>query len=80
MGLLAAVIEAHGIATTCIALLRSVAEQVRPPRALAVPFPFGSPLGKPNDRAGQLAVLRQALRLLEVPPPPPVLRDYAPLP
>ena len=78
VALLAAVIEAHGISTTCLALLREVAEQVRPPRALAVPFPFGAPLGAPNDLPGQTSVLRQALRLLEEPGPPPVLRDYRP--
>lgn len=76
MGLIAGVLEQHGIATVCIALVRSIAEAVRPPRALAVPFPFGAPLGRANDEAGQIAVMSAALRLLEDAGPPPVLRDY----
>lgn len=76
MGLIAGALEQHGIATVCIALVRSVAEKVRPPRALAVPFRFGAPLGEANDEAGQLAVIRAALRLLEEAGPPAVLRDY----
>ncbi len=76
MGLIAGVLEQHGIATVCIALVRSVAEKVRPPRALAVPFRFGAPLGEAGDEAGQLAVMRAALRLLDETGPPAVLRDY----
>lgn len=76
MGLIAGVLEQRSIATVCIALVRSVAEKVRPPRALAVPFRFGAPLGEANDEAGQLAVMRAALRLLDETGPPPVLRDY----
>ena len=77
MGLIAGVLEQQGIATVCIALVRSVAERVRPPRVLAVPFRFGAPLGEAHDEAGQLSVMRAALRLLEEPGPPPLLRDYA---
>ena len=76
VGLLAGVMERLGIATVCIALVRPVAEKVRPPRALAVPFRFGAPLGEAGDVTGQLAVMRAALSLLEEPGPPPVLRDY----
>jgi len=76
VGLIAGVLEQHGIATVCIALVRSIAERVRPPRALAVPFRFGAPLGEANDEAGQIAVMCTALRLLREPGPPPVLRDY----
>ena len=76
MGLIAGVLEQRGIATVCVALVRSVAEKVRPPRALTVPFRFGAPLGEANDEAGQLAVMRTALRLLDEVGPPPVLRDY----
>lgn len=77
VGLLAGVLERHGLATVCIALVRSIAEKVRPPRALAVPFRFGAPLGEANDAAGQLAVMRAALSLLSEPGPPPVLRDWS---
>ena len=76
MGLIAGRIEQRGIPTACIALVRAVAEKVRPPRALAVPFRFGAPLGEGGDEEGQLAVMRAALRLLDDAGPPPVLRDY----
>lgn len=78
VGLLAGVMERTGIVTVCIALVRSVAEKVRPPRALAVPFRFGAPLGEANDVTGQLAVIRAALSMVGEPGPPPVLRDYRP--
>ena len=78
VGLLAGVLERHGIATVCIALVRSIAEKVRPPRALAVPFRFGAPLGEANDATGQLDVMRAALSMLGESGPPAVLRDYRP--
>ena len=80
VGLLAGVLERHGIATVCIALVRSIAEKVRPPRALVVPYRFGAPLGEPNDAMGQLVVMRAALSMLNESGPPPVLRDYNPDP
>lgn len=70
--------ERHGIPTITIALVRDVAERVRPPRALAVPFPFGHPLGGPHDFARQRSVLETALALLDRPGPGPVLEDYQP--
>ena len=79
VGLVAAELEQQGIATVTIALLREVAERVRPPRTLFVPFPHGYPLDTPDDPARQHAVLEGALRLLEEPSlTPPVLVDYAP--
>ena len=71
--LLAAVIESAGIATVAIVLLREIAEAVRPPRALSVPFPLGYPLGKPNDPELQRAVMMQAFALLGSEGPPPVI-------
>jgi hypothetical protein len=76
--LLAAEIERRGIATVCIVLLREVAEKVRPPRALAVPFPHGYPLGKPHDAELQRDVIRAALALLEREGPPPLIVDFQP--
>ncbi len=74
MGLVAAELERQGIATVAIQLLRDVAERVRPPRALCVPFPHGYPLGVPGDAVGQRRVIESALRLLEDPSlVPPVL-------
>jgi hypothetical protein len=79
VGLLAAELERQGIATVTIQLLRSVAEKVRPPRALAVPFRHGFPLDKPNDAERQHAVIEAALRMLEDPNlQPPVIVDFEP--
>jgi hypothetical protein len=74
--LIAAEIERHGIATACIVLLREVAEKVRPPRALAVPFPHGYPLGAPNDPHKQREIMLSALRLLAHEGPPPLIADF----
>ncbi|MFI5395771.1 MAG: hypothetical protein ACHQ9S_09585 [Candidatus Binatia bacterium] len=77
MCLVAAEIERQGIATVVIQLLREVAERVRPPRAVFVPFRHGHPLGEPNDPALQHAVIAAALRLLEDQSlSPPALADY----
>jgi hypothetical protein len=77
VSLVAAELERRGIATVAISLLRSVAERVRPPRALFVPFPHGYPLGRPNDPAGQLDVIEAALSLLEDDSlGPPALVDF----
>ena len=77
VGLVAAELERRGIATVAINLLRTVAERVRPPRALSVPFRHGYPLGRPHDPDIQHAVLDAALRLLEDENAgPPTLTDF----
>ena len=79
MGLVAAELERQGISTVAIQLLRNVAEKVRPPRALVVPFHHGYPLGKPDDAEQQQAVIAAALRMLEDPNlQPPAIVDYEP--
>ena len=79
MGLVAAELERQGISTVVIQLLRKVAEQVRAPRALAVPFRHGYPLGIPDDAECQQAVIAAALRMLEDPNlAPPAIIDYEP--
>jgi len=65
VGLIAAEIERASIPTVCLMLLRDVAEKVRPPRSLVVPFAHGFTLGSPHDAAGQKTIMRQALQLLE---------------
>ena len=76
MGLVAAEIERRGIATVALQLLREIAERVRPPRALWVPFPHGFPLGEPGNPDLQHRVIDDALRLLEDPSlEPPVLKE-----
>ena len=70
--------ETRGISTVVIQLLREVAEKVRPPRALFVPFKHGFPLGEPNNPELQRQVITRALDLLHRPGPPPLLVDFVP--
>jgi len=79
VGLVAAEIERRGISTVAIQLLRRVAEKVRPPRALWVPFRHGYPLDTPDDPPRQTAVLEAALRVLEDQSlAPPLIVDFSP--
>jgi len=56
-----------------------VAEKVRPPRALFVPYAHGYPLAVPDDPQRQHRVIEAALRLLEDSSlEPPALVDYQP--
>jgi len=73
--LVAAEIERQGIPTVAIQLLREVAERVRPPRALFVPFRHGYPLDAPDDAERQHAVLEAALKMFEEEASGPVLRE-----
>ena len=65
VSLVAAELERHGVSTVAIQLLRRVAEKVRPPRALCVPFRHGYPLDTPNDPPRQTAVIEAALKMLQ---------------
>jgi hypothetical protein len=67
--------EEAGLPTTAIALVREHAEKVKPPRALFVPFPYGFPLGKPDDPEFQHRVIGAALDLLRY-EEGPVLDDF----
>jgi hypothetical protein len=64
VGLIQAEIERRGITTASVTLLPEVTRAVRPPRALAVPFALGYPLGAPDDSRLQLEILRELLALL----------------
>lgn len=78
VSLVAAELERQGIASVAIQLLRVVAEKVRPPRGLLVPFRHGYPLDQPGHPERQLAVIEAALALLEAPTlAPPVLVEYS---
>ena len=61
--MIARVFEEVGLSTISIALVKEHAARVKPPRALAVPFPYGSALGKANDPAFQHKVIAAALDL-----------------
>lgn len=70
-------IEARGVATVVIGLVRPHLETIRPPRALFVPFELGRPLGAPEDVAFQTHVLAAALALLDRADGPVILEDVA---
>lgn len=74
-GFIAHVLEAEGLATTAISLVRGQTERLQPPRALFCEFPLGRPLGRPGDPAFQRRVLEAAFSLLER-PAGPVLEDF----
>lgn len=75
MGGLGHHLETAGIATTQISIVRMHTEQIRPPRALWVPFEMGRPFGPPDDAAFQTRVLTAALALLEA-DSGPILHDF----
>jgi D-proline reductase (dithiol) PrdB len=68
VGLIQSVIEKSGIATVSVTMLPEISRRVAPPRVLAVDYPFGYPLGAPNDRAVQTSIILAALRLLNEDP------------
>jgi hypothetical protein len=61
--LVQAELERRGIVTASITMLPEITERMRPPRALAVPYPLGYPLGAPADVTLQHRVLRAVLAL-----------------
>lgn len=58
-------IEQQGINTVVIGLVKLHLEKIQPPRALAVSFELGRPLGAPENSEFQLEVLTTALQLIE---------------
>jgi hypothetical protein len=64
VGLIARALEEQGIATVCVVMNRDITENVKPPRALFVRFPYGAPLGPAGDAVTQMAVIRAALDVL----------------
>ena len=77
VGLAQEAIEQRGIPTTSVTLLEDITRKVRPPRALAVPYPLGFPLGEPGNAPLQASILRAALRLLDR-KDVPVLEKFTP--
>jgi hypothetical protein len=64
VGLIARALEEQEITTVCVVMNRDITENVKPPRALFVRFPYGAPLGPANDAVTQMGVIREALALL----------------
>jgi hypothetical protein len=75
VGTLGHFLEAEGIPTTQISLIREHTETITPPRALWVPFELGRPLGRPLDTVLQRRVLLAAFDLFKA-PRGPVLADF----
>ena len=57
-------IEAAGIPTVTTMMYKQVADAISPPRTAYVRFPFGQPLGEPNNADQQRVVVEDALHLL----------------
>ena len=70
MGLLARLIEACGVTTVGLALVRDVAFEAHAPRLLYLRWPFGHALGEPGNVAQQRTVLRDMLSMARVAPHP----------
>ena len=58
--------------------MKSRSLMLKLPRVLVTRFARGMTVGEPNDAAGQLAVLRAALRLLAAPSPEAGWGEYRP--
>lgn len=58
-----------------ITIERKFTEEVRPPRAVHLKWPYGHPLGEPGAVKQQRAVLAKAFDLLETASAPPALVD-----
>jgi hypothetical protein len=78
VGLVARELEERGIATVCLCLLEEVAEKVRPPRTLVVPFGWGQPLGPPGEAELHRRVARAALGMLYADTGPGEMRHFRP--
>lgn len=78
MGLVARELEPRGISTVCLMMLEAVAEKVRPPRALLVPFGWGQPLGPPGEAGTHERVARAALAMLAEEASEPLSRRWRP--
>jgi len=65
VGLVQRAIEAEGIPTMGISILKEVTQKVRPPRSVFLRYPFGHPLGDAFNIAQQRTILLDVLNALE---------------
>jgi D-proline reductase (dithiol) PrdB len=75
VGLLAREIEACGVTTVALALVRELAVAVEAPRMLNLHWPFGHALGEPGNSLQQLTVLHDALSMACEAPHPGLVVD-----
>jgi D-proline reductase (dithiol) PrdB len=64
VGLIQRVIEAAGIPTVSVSIVRKLTEEALVPRAVFVKWPIGHPLGEPDRVDQQTTVIRCAFRAL----------------
>lgn len=62
-GIVARVVEAHGVATVTVSTGRDLSKNVLPPRTVFVNFPMGNAFGRPNAIEQQNKILLDALNL-----------------
>ncbi|MEQ8230690.1 MAG: hypothetical protein RKL32_03175, partial [Gammaproteobacteria bacterium] len=74
-GIVARVVEAHGIVTVMLSTGRDLSANVRPPRTAFVNFPMGNALGAPFEVAQQRRILADVLALAADARDPGVLVD-----
>lgn len=70
VGLLATEIEACGVSTVALALVKELAVLVKAPRMLYLHWPFGHALGEADHREQQRTVLHDAFSLARAAPEP----------
>jgi len=75
VGLLAREIEACGVTTIALALVRELAVAVKAPRMLYLHWPFGHALGEPGNRLQQLTILHDAFSMAQSAPRPGLVVD-----
>lgn len=75
MGLLAREIEACGVTTVALSLVRELSAQVKAPRMLFLHWPFGHALGEPHNRDQQETVLHDAFSMARLAPRPGLVAD-----
>ena len=77
VGLIQRAVEEAGISTVSITLAEGMTKKIKPPRALAVPYPFGHPLGEPNNPELQHAIIAEALAIFADETTPPILKTHS---
>ncbi len=75
MGLLAREIEAYGVTTVALALVRELAVLVKAPRMLYLHWPFGHALGEPNNPLQQRTILHDTFSMARLASRPGLIVD-----
>jgi hypothetical protein len=65
VGQVARFLEEQGFSTVTLTMTPEFHRKIGFPRVAAIEYPYGRPIGEVHDRAGQRAVLLEALSVLE---------------